>query len=63
MTAVFPLLNSNVPFSGIIKLYSFPEYFRNRGSFTTPDRFRSVLMSIEHSESLLLVRYFKKEHL
>ena len=51
--ALAPVLKFNVPSSGTINVYSLPEYLTNNGSFTIPVdvRFKSLLMSIEHSKN------------
>lgn len=53
MTASSPFLNSRIPFLGIIKLYLFPDFFKNNGSLIVPLGFliKSFLMSIVHSKS------------
>lgn len=61
INAFSPLLNLRSPdSSGIISLYSFPEYLRNNGSFTEPLEvlFSWVWILIEHSEKDFIFKYY-----
>lgn len=61
INAVSPFLKFRKPSSGIINSYLLPEYRRNMGSrILLDDRFKSVRISMEHSENIMNLKVFSK---